>query len=165
MNSRARGAPWDVFAIGAALTKAASAFSQVRATVPAVYSKELSLRPKVEANFSLENATVPAQTHDVNRIGIFRIVRWGKSMFSQLERPPLLHSSCQLIVSQFDLARHPDSEAKIGLLTRALGPLGNLKFPTAVTHAIRLLFMLLAVDPLDAAKKAVKGALYPAAVV
>jgi|GEM_PF-5711990 len=141
MNSRARGAPWGVFAIVAILTKAASAFYQeqkgavlVRAAVPAAYSEESLLRTKVKASFLLENATLIAQTFDVNRIGIFRIVRWGKSIFFQPERSPLLHNSCQLLTSQFELVRHPDSQAKIGLFARALRLLGNFKFPTAVAR-------------------------------
>ncbi len=171
MNSRSRGAPDDVFAIVAVLTKAASAFCQkqksavlVRLAVPAAYSKEFLLGTKAKASFLLEDATVLTQTFDVNRIGIFRIVRWGKGIFSQPERSPLLHNAYQLLVSQFELDRHRDSEAKIGLFARALRPLGNFEFPTAVAHAIRLLFVLFTVDPLEAAKQAVKAASYQAAV-
>ncbi len=114
MNSRARGAPWGAFAIVAILTKAVSAFYQeqkgavlVQAAVPAANSTEFLLRAKTKASFLLEDATVLAQTFDVNRIGIFRMVRWGKSIFYQPERSPLLHNSCQLLTSQFELARTP----------------------------------------------------------
>jgi len=165
MNSRARGAPWRTIAIVAILTKAASAFCQVRAAVSAAYSKEFLLRNKVEASFLLESATVLAQTFDVNRIAIFRIVRWRKSIFSQPERLPLLHNSCQFLTSQFELVRHTDWEAEVALFARAREPLENFKLPTAVTHTTRLLFVLLTGDPLEAAKQAVKGASYQAAVV
>ncbi len=163
MNSRTRGTPCGVFAIVAVLTKAAYAFCQeqkgaVLVRPAAAYLKEFLLRAKMKTSFLLENATVLAQTFDVNRIGIFRVVRWGNGISSQQERSPLLHNSCQLLV------RHPDSETNIGLFARALRPLGNFKFSTAVARAIRLLFVLFTVDPLEAAKQAVKAASYQTVV-
>ena len=167
MNSRPRGAPCGVFAIVAVLTKAASAFAQkqssavlVRPAFPAAYLKEFLLRANVKASFLLEDTAVLAQTCDVNRnrIDILRTVRWGKGIFLRQERSPLLHNSCQLLASQFELDRHPDSDTEIGLFNRALRLLGNFKCPTAVARAIRLLFVLFTVDPLEAAKQAVKAA-------